>query len=300
MRTTACMRKRAGPPAVGALYSAVGRPSVGALLRYRGAGPRQFGLFPLKPSPRLNWEFFAVVKGMCAPLYAADPRPPLQQQTLWISPPGSPHSWAGEGVRRAEVTVFHFGSVPAALESIVRERGQLAIPLKAGECRRLATLARQLQPDFAQPNHCSDLVFQAALIELTLLVLRKLPQDQSSPLKDQAERTVENATNWFAEHVRANPTITAVAREVHVSPSTLRRFFRKVLRERPARVFGRMQIEQGMRLMTGTKLKLDTIAQECGFTSTSDFCRAFKSVTKVTPTVWRKNRLKAPRAANVT
>ncbi|HUR58530.1 MAG TPA: AraC family transcriptional regulator [Opitutaceae bacterium] len=269
------------------------------MLRYLGAGPRQFGLFPLKPSTRLNWEFFAVLKGPCAPLIPGAPAPELVRRTLWVSPPGSPHSWAGEGARRAEVAVLHFGSVPAPLEAIVRERGQLALALKAEECRRLAALVRQLQPDFRQPDHCSNLVFQAALIELTLLVLRKLPPADPSLLKDYTERVVENATNWFAEHVRTNPTIDEVARVVHVSPSTLRRFFRRVLRERPTRVFGRMQIEQGMRLMTGTKLKLDTIAQECGFTCTSDFCRAFKSVTKVTPTEWRRNILKAPRAANV-
>ena len=88
-----------------------------------------------------------------------------------------------------------------------------------------------------------------------------------------------------------------VAREVHVSPSTLRRLFRRVLRQQPARVFGRIQIEKGMRLMTETKSKLDSIAEECGFTSTSDFCRAFKAFTKVTPTVWRETILPPPRAA---
>ncbi len=270
------------------------------MLRYLGAGPRRFGLYPLKPAPRLNWEFFAVVSGLCAPLSETKASPQLVRQTLWVSPPWSPHSWAGKGRQRADVAVFHFGSVPAALETVVRERGQLSVALSAAECRRLTSLARELLPDFQQPNPCSNLVFQSALIELTLLVLRKLPQGKPSPLKDHAARTVENATLWFAEHVRANPTIDEVARELHVSPSTLRRFFRKVLRERPARVFGRLQIEQGMRLMTETKLKLDTIAQECGFTSTSDFCRAFKAVTKVTPTHWRRTILGPPLAAGTT
>ena len=50
-------------------------------------------------------------------------------------------------------------------------------------------------------------------------------------------------------------------------------------------------------LMTETELKLDSIADECGFTSTSDFCRAFKAHTKVTPTVWRQTILAPPRAA---
>ena len=105
---------------------------------------------------------------------------------------------------------------------------------------------------------------------------------------------MENATAWFTEHVRANPSITEVAREVHVSPSTLRRLFRRTLHEQPTRVFGRIQVEKGMRLMTETKLKLDSIAEECGFSCTSDFCRAFKAFTKVSP-----NRLAAddPRPA---
>jgi len=267
------------------------------MLRYLGVGPRQFGLYPLKPLARMNWEFFAVVKGRCASLSAERPSSPLAARTLWLTAPGSAHTWAGDGARQAHVAVFHFGSVPAALETVVRERGQIIIPLNPVECRRLVTLARQLQPEFLQPGHLSQLVFQSALIDLTLLVLRKLPASRLPPLKDHAERTVETAAAWFTEHVRAKPSIAEVAREVHVSPSTLRRLFRRVLREQPARAFRRIQIEKGMRLMTESKLKLDSIADECGFTNTSDFCRAFKGVTKVTPTVWRQTILAPPLAA---
>jgi AraC family transcriptional regulator len=293
------MRIRAAAGAVPpALYTSHPAPTLASMLRYLGAGPRQFGLFPLKPLARVNWEFFAVVKGRCAPITTHDPHPALAEQTLWVTAPGSAHTWAGEGARRVHVAVFHFGSVPAALEQSVRERGgQLALSLKPAESERVAALARELQQDFHHPNQCSNLVFQAALIELALLVLRQLPAGKFPPLEGHAERAVENATTWYAEHVRANPSITEVAREVHVSPSTLRRLFRRVLREQPARVFGRIQVEKGMRLMSETELKLDTIADECGFTSTSDFCRAFKAHTKVTPTTWRQTLLKPPRAA---
>jgi AraC family transcriptional regulator len=294
------MRNRAEAGATArTLYTLPARPTIAVMLRYLGVGSRQFGLYPLKPLARMNWEFFAVVKGRCAPLTSDNGHPPLAEQTLWVTAPGSAHTWAGEGSRRAHVAVFHFGSVPAALEAAVRERGQLALGLKPAECERIAALAREVQPDFHQPNHFSNLVFQAALIELALLVLRKLPPGKFPPLADHAERTVENATAWYSEHVRANPSITEVAREVHVSPSTLRRLFRRVLREQPTRVFGRIQVEKGMRLMAETKLKLESIADECGFTCTSDFCRAFKAHTKVTPTVWRQTILEPPRAARV-
>lgn len=267
------------------------------MLRYLGVGPRQFGLFPLKPLTRMNWEFFAVVKGRCAPLFADGSHPPLVARTLWFTAPGSAHTWAGDGAQRAHVAVFHFGSVPAPLEAVARERGQFAVGLTAAECTRLLALAKQLQPEFAEPGRLSNLVFQGALIELALLVLRKMPAARLPPLKDHAERTVETATAWFTENVRANPSIAEVAREVHVSPSTLRRLFHRVLREKPARVFRRIQIEKAMRLMTESKLKLDGIADECGFTNTSDFCRAFKGMTKVTPTVWRQTILAPPSAA---
>jgi AraC family transcriptional regulator len=292
------MRNRADAgDAPRALYTPLRSPTVSVMLRYLGVGPRQFGLYPLKPVARINWEFFAVVKGRCAPLDGDKTHPPLSEQTLWVTAPGSAHTWAGDGSKRAQVAVFHFGSVPGALETAVRDRRQLALSLTAAECERVVELARELHSDFHQPNYFSNLVFQAALIELSLLVLRKLPPIKNSLLEGHAERTVENATAWYTEHVRANPSITEVAREVHVSPSTLRRLFRTVLREKPARVFGRIQLEKGMRLMTETELKLDSIAEECGFTSTSDFCRAFKAHTKVTPTVWRQTLLAPPRAA---
>lgn len=267
------------------------------MLRYLGVGPRQFGLYPLKPLARLNWEFFAVLRGRVAPLVAGTPLPPLTGATLWVTKPGSAHTWAGDGRRRAHIAVFHFGSVPAPLEAAIRGRGQLALPLTSSECRRVGALARELRGDFERPTRLSNLVFEAALLELSLLVLRKLPSGKAPPITDHAERTVADAIAWYGEHVRANPSIVDVARHVHVSPSTLRRLFHRVRGERPARVFSRIQLEKGMRLMTETSQKLDGIAEECGFTSTSDFCRAFKAFTKVTPTVWRQTILAPPRAA---
>lgn len=290
--------RAAGCAAPGNLYSSSTAATLAGMLRYLGVGPRQFGLYPLKPIVRVNWEFFAVVRGRCAPLVSGSPAGPLAAQMLWVTPPGSAHTWSGDGARRAHVAVFHFGAVPPPLEAFVRERGQVAQPLSAAEARRVAQLARELDPDFRQPNSLSNLVFQSALLELTLLVLRKANLGKLPMLADHAERTVENATRWFTEHVRANPSIVEVAREVHVSPSTLRRLFHRVLRQRPAKVFSRIQLEKSMRLMTETKLKLESIALECGFTCTSDFCRAFKAFTKVTPTVWRQTILPPPRAAS--
>lgn len=267
------------------------------MLRYLGSGLREFDRFPLKPRVRMNWEFFAVVRGRCAPLAQPGDRVVPLERTLWISPPGSAHTWAAGGEGPAEVAVFHFGSVPAPLAAVIRAGGNLAVRLTGPECRRLAGLARELRPDFESPTPLSNLVFQGALIELSLLALRRLPRPQGEAPRPQAERIVAAATEWFGENLQDNPSITAAARAVHVSPSTLRRLFRQTLHEPPTRVFCRLQIEKGMHLLTTTRQKLDSIATECGFTNTSDFCRAFRAFAKVSPAVWRRTIIAAPRAA---
>lgn len=267
------------------------------MLRYLGTGFRQFGLYPIQPHSRLNWEFFAVVKGRCAALNPGEKPSRLVERTLWVSPPHSQHAWAGDGTRAAQVTVFHFGSVPVALERAVREHGRLVVPLTGPECQRLVDLARQVRDDFKEPNELSQLVFQGLLLELSLLTLRKLPHSRRPQARDKADQVVAAATAWFTEHLAANPTIDEVAGTVHVSSSTLRRCFQQAIRERPVRVFRRIQIENGMRLMTETTLKLEIIAEQCGFTSTSDFCRAFKAHSKVSPSTWRRTLLGPPQGA---
>lgn len=267
------------------------------MLRYLGHGERRFGQFPMKAIVRMNWEFFAVTRGRCAPVREQSPAPPLRENTFWISPPGSSHVWTGPKRGVTRVAVFHFGSVPALLAAAVREHGSLQLDLEPAECARLDQLARQLHADFHEPNTFSPLVFQGALIELTLLALRKLPNRKTLLPQNHAKQIAEAAIDYFADNVRSNPSIDEIAKRVHVSPSTLRRAFREALRERPVRIFVRLQIEHAMRLMTETTLKLDTIAGECGFSSTSDFCRAFKAHTHVTPHVWRRTILAPPRAA---
>src|SRR5262245_53295615 len=100
------MRFRAGGPNGGERFTPESvAPSVDGMLRYLGVGPRQFGLYPLKPLARMNWEFFAVVKGRCAPLGRGD-APSLASQMLWVTAPGSSHTWAGDGPRTVHVAVF--------------------------------------------------------------------------------------------------------------------------------------------------------------------------------------------------
>jgi len=267
------------------------------MLRYLGLGERRYGQYPLRSRPRLNWEIFALVQGRCAPVFADQPVTRLRQRTLWVFPPGSAHGWTGEMKRSAVVAIFHFGALPPALEAEVRACGHLELPLHAAEGKRLLALARRAKPDFDTPTRLSNLLFHSLQLELALLVLSKLPGQQQPLPAAHAERTVSAALQWYEEHLRENPAITEVARQVHVAPSTLRRLFHQTRKESPAHAFEHLRIDAAMQMMTRTRLKLDAIAEACGYASTSDFCRAFKAATRVTPSVWRRTVLPPPRSA---
>ncbi len=267
------------------------------MLRYLGLGYRQFGLYPLVSGGRLNWEFYAVVRGRCGPVLRPDTPPQLRSSTLWIFPAGSRHGWGGHEDRRAYITAFHFGSVPEQLQTAVREHGHLELPLTPAEGRRLVALAKELKQHFHHPTNFSELRYQGALVELSLFALQKLQVHEVPLPEGYANRAVENAISWFTEHVRQNPSVTEVADHVHVSASTLRRLFRQIRNESPAQVFSRIKLEAAMRLMTQTNAKLEIIAEECGYSCTSDFCRAFKALHGSTPNLWRRRILKTPEHA---
>jgi AraC family transcriptional regulator len=264
------------------------------MLRYLGLGYRRFGLQPTTSPPRMNWEFYAVVNGRCAPIPPGGPKGVPQANTLWVSAPGSAHGWTGVGKCRAYVTAFHFGLVPPQLEAAVRGVGQLAVPLEVHERRRLVELAKQARTEFEAPTHLGSLLYQGILAELSLLVLRKLPEAVKPLPASRARRTADAAVEWFAAHLDENPSLAAIARATHVSVSTLRRAFLGARGETPHRAFARLRLETAMRLMVETSHKLDDIAAKCGYAGASDFGRAFKAATKVSPAVWRRTVLEGP------
>jgi len=204
------------------------------------------------------------------------------------------HGWTGNKTHRAYITAFHFGMVPPQLEAAVRERDYLVLPLDTVERKRPVAIAKQMRPEILQPTNFSHLMYQGVLVELTLLALRKLPTLEKPFPPSLAKRTVEASTTWFARNLAMTPSVAQVAEEMHVSSSTLRRMFSKARKESPVRVFARMRLEASMKLLSETTLKLDEIAAQCGYSCASDFCRAFKTVMKLTPAAWRRNVLSGP------
>ncbi len=242
---------------------------------------------------RANWEFFVVLKGRCAVLPPANKHPVFHTRHLWVFPPETAHGWAGIKANPSEVAILHFSAVPNLLERIMHENGHLETALTPAQARRIARLVAELKPHYERVTEKSALVFERALLDLTLMALENIPSSRAETKKDFAERKVEAAGIWYQDHMTERPKLDEIARAVHLSTRHLRRIFHEVKGVSPQVAFTRQRLERAMRLMSETHLKLETIAARCGFASASDFHRVFKQYRRINPDTWRRNRIYA-------
>jgi AraC-like DNA-binding protein len=257
------------------------------MLRYLGFGKRSLGEVPMPPHKRINWEFLAVVRGKCAPLFENHPTTSLSSDTLWLFPPGYVHGWIGEPDRNCEVLVLHFSAVPEAVEHAIEDNGYIAVRFTPAERRRLIQLIEDLKPHYWRPILTSDIHAERALMDLGILILRNLPHGTPRPRSPHLARVLQ-AENWVREHLEEKPSIVRVANVVGISPSQLNRLFIRVRKESPKHVFEKMKIEKAMHMMSHSDAKLHNVAVECGYSSASNFCRAFRMFQGASPKTWRK------------
>ena len=258
------------------------------MLRYFAHGSRQLRA-RLQPNWRTNWEFYAVLDGRAAPVFATDDTPALREKTLWLFAPDCCHGWISRPGRAFTRLVLHYGSVPEPLDQLVRSRGgHLAIPLDDAGLAQLRTIAAELEPHYARPSTLSPLHAERRLLDLSLLILGHGDTPLAPIHLDFAAHKVAQALAWHAEHLPRNPSVKQVADTIHVSQSHLRRLFWRVQQTSPKAAFNKARLDRAQELMGRTPLTLDEIASRCGFASPSHLCREFKALHGYTPTVWRK------------
>ena len=262
-----------------------------AMLRYLGSGVRRFGLYPVTLHRRTDWEFFAVVRGRCAPLLDDTKKPIAHKRHFWLFPPEVAHGWTAKQGERCHVAVFHFVTVPPLLERSARARGYLERTLSPPQIRRVTQLARDLRAPFQHFTEKSQLEFEKALLELSLLALEAIPFASVETQPDHAVRKVEASLRWYSDHMAEEPKLEHVAEVVHISPSHLRRLFWQVRRENPLRSFTKLRLERAMDLLSHSDAKLDFVAKQCGFSSAADFCRVFKDYNNISPRAWLRAKL---------
>ncbi len=103
---------------------------------------------------------------------------------------------------------------------------------------------------------------------------------------------VHRGLEYISDNYFKNITNSDVARAINISESYLHKLFLKELNASPQAVLAEKRISVAKSLLDDETLKIVTVAQMCGFSNESSFWKVFKKQTGLSPTEYRKTRLK--------
>ncbi len=258
------------------------------MLRLLNAGYRDFSISPVPVTERLNWEIYVVADGELAPVFEDQKELSLRQDFIWVMPRGLSYGWRS-GKKAVLRYAFHFTSVPEVLQKTVEECGYFARGISSGEIREIDRIYKHMEKQFHKFHPLSALKIERAMIDLALLILDGVSLASDMPLGQMDEQRVESALIWYADNMADCPTVEAVAAVVHISAGHLRRIFKRVKGYNPHEYFLEMRLEQAKEILSKTSQTLEEIGSQCGFGSSSDFCRVFAKHVGVSPHKWRNH-----------
>jgi|GEM_PF-1435434 len=265
-------------------------------LVYVNQGLRRYGGKPELPHVRNCWEIQAIVDGSCR-LLLPEGRWSPAEGFLWLFRPDDVHGWGGESLEETcRIAVFHFNWIPPELEGLLGNRPRLRVPLEGEDAasgfRRLINEAYRAQ-ERAQPRR--QLMTAGILYALSA---RFFPGSERRGRAEISERKVRQAISWLRANLREGATVEGAARQVHVSPQHLRRWFRRHLREPPGRVVTRLRIERATELLEDPTFTLEAIAEAVGYSCAAALSRAYKTETGRSPRNRSLNPQKSGEAKN--
>lgn len=255
--------------------------------RYFAYAERDFQRSPDRSDHRLNWEFWIAFRSKVRPVFHDEPHRQFEPANFWVMPPHLRYHWQVNG-GKTERAVLHFAFVPEPLQQLVRWRGHFSRSLSTAELREARTIADAVALAVRQRDMLSPLVFQRAMLDLTLLGLRHESSKTWSTLETQVADRVDHIVTWYKEHLHEAPKLERLAKESHLSVSHLRRLFHVYYRKSPKLVLDSVRLETASALLATSTTTLDDIASRTSFSSITDFCRVFKKRYGHPPNEWRR------------
>lgn len=87
----------------------------------------------------------------------------------------------------------------------------------------------------------------------------------------------------------SNLNITDLIKSTNISEVHFRRIFKQIYGVSPITYVTNIRINQAKNLLSSSAIPISTIAEECGYSSSYYFTRAFKRVTNLTPSEYRES-----------
>ncbi|MDL2327131.1 AraC family transcriptional regulator [Ruminococcaceae bacterium OttesenSCG-928-A11] len=170
-------------------------------------------------------------------------------------------------------------SISVAGEAARRFAGGLEGPalLPAAACPGAAEAIQRLAEHPAPPHEASAICYGL----LCRFAAGRAGQAQLPPL-------VAAAMDELQTHYAEVFGVDELADQLGVSKSHLIRTFTAAVGTSPGKYLTAVRVENARRLLAGTALPLEVVANLCGFSGGNYLCKVFKKETGLSPSAWRR------------
>lgn len=138
----------------------------------------------------------------------------------------------------------------------------------------------------------SDIIMKQALINLFVYITR-MYEYEATNLSGVVSKSheIDELAKYIRSNFSYNLTLDFLAQHMHLSREYLSRYFKKHMGKTISQYLLEVRIEKAKQMLRTTTHSISDICEYCGYSSISNFQKAFKKVTGVSPSLYRKQHL---------
>jgi len=133
-----------------------------------------------------------------------------------------------------------------------------------------------------------ELLIRNQLSSVILWIYRKYIMIENIPEVSEMSVRVEKMLNFMADHYMEDIQVKQIADYAHVSTRECYRAFRMELNSSPTEYLHQYRLKKAADLLVTTDLKIEEIAERCGYNQPGYFSTRFKNVYLCSPSEYRK------------
>lgn len=158
---------------------------------------------------------------------------------------------------------------------------------------RLDHLFQELYYESEHRRPGFELYVQCKLIELFILFQRLSSTPVIADSRRLTPTRISEILAYIDEQLPHNPSVEAIARTFHYSPSQFYRIMRSATGKTPSQYIRSRKMDRARQLLMGSRLTVSAISRAVGMSSVPYFCKTFRDETGCTP---QEFRMKSRRA----
>lgn len=156
------------------------------------------------------------------------------------------------------------------------------------EFKEITSICHILETENKKQEKYTQKILKSSLESLLFILLRKMEQLPTENCKNQND-DINNAVLYMHKHFKENPSLAEVAATAHLNPKYFSQKFKKITGKNFIEYLTDIKLSYAKNLLLSENMTVTEICFTSGFASVSNFMKAFKRNTDLSPMQYIKS-----------